>query len=266
LPVWQDNFAHDIIRYDSQSLKPLQAIVAVNELGDFSELYETAHDPLITRFLNLRSRLNNTSPILAPSLTNNAFARAIRPYLPFAPNMSQREFVPTRLLQFLTILKDKFPRHRLLLSDFSSLPDTIPGYNAPVVQTRVGDVMVPCETYLVHQGYFDIFFPTDFTLLRDMYECVVGGGADEGESGGRASPLGSVASPMRLGSTFFSAEGRRKLIEGVLSSSGLAVGERKSNVYTHREFLEKYADLDATTLRNGENPMLEFYQNVKFLF
>ncbi|KAG9092554.1 hypothetical protein FRC07_011628 [Ceratobasidium sp. 392] len=182
--------------------------------------------------------------------------------------MTQREFIPTKLVQFLTVLKDKFPRHRLLLSDFSSLPDTIPGYNAPVVQTRVGDVMVPCETYLVHQGYFDIFFPTDFDLLRDMYECVVGGG-DENDStstGGRASPLASVASPMRLGSNFFSAQGRRRPVEGVLSASGLAVGERKSNVYTHREFLEKYADLDATTLQNGENPMLDFYQNVKFLF
>jgi hypothetical protein len=179
--------------------------------------------------------------------------------------MTEREFIPTRLLEFLIILHDKFPRHRLLLSDFSSLPDTIPGYNAPVVQTRVGDVMVPCETYLVHQGYFDIFFPTDFTLLRDMYESTVGG-SDKDDSGGRASPLGSVAGPMRLGSNFFSSEGRRKLVEGVMSSSGLAVGERKSSVYTHREFLEKYADLDATTLRNGENPMLDFYQNVKFLF
>lgn len=164
------------------------------------------------------------------------------------------------------MLRDKFPRHRLLLSDFSSLPDTIPGYNAPVVQTRVNNVMVPCETYLVHQGYFDIFFPTNFALLRDLYECVVGGDDETHDSGVRASPLGNLASPTRSGSTFFSSEGRRKVIEGVISSSGLAVGERQSSVYTHREFLEKYADLDATTLRNGENPMLDFYQNVKFLF
>ncbi|KDN43230.1 hypothetical protein RSAG8_06197, partial [Rhizoctonia solani AG-8 WAC10335] len=253
-----DNFAHDIIRYDYETLNPLQAIVAINQLGDFFELYEPVHDPLISRFLNFRSRIRHTSPALAPSLTNNSFMRAIRPYFPFAPNMTQREFIPTKLLEFLILLHDKFPRHqfprhRLLLSDFSSLPDTIPGYNAPVVQTRVSDVMVPCETYLVHQGYFDIFFPTNFELLRDMYECIciVGGGDDS--QGVRPSPLGSVAGSMKLGSSFFSSKGRRKLIEGVLSSSGLAVGERKSNVYAHREFLEKYADLDATVLRNGEN-------------
>ena len=250
-------------------MRPLQAVVTIDELGDFGELYEPVHDPLVARFLALRSRINHSSPILAPSLRNNPLVRAIRPFLPFAPNMSQREFIPTRLLQFVTLLRDKFPRHRLLLSDFSSLPDTIPGFNSPVVQTRVGDSMVPCQTYLVHQGYFDIFFPTNFDLLRDMYECVVGGNGGTGkedERGARASPLAGLASPMRLGANFFSPEGRRQPAEGVMSASGLAVGERKSNVYSHREFLEKYGDLEATTLANGENPMLDFYQNVKFLF
>lgn len=56
-------------------------------------------------------------------------------------------------------------------------------------------------------------------------------------------------------------------MEGVLSASGLPVGERKSSVWSHREFLETYVDeLGNTTLRNGENPMLEWYENVKVLF
>ncbi len=50
------------------------------------------------------------------------------------------------------------------------------------------------------------------------------------------------------------------------SASGLPVGERKSSVFTHAEFMETYADLAQTQLKSGENPMLEFYQNVKFLF
>jgi hypothetical protein len=52
----------------------------------------------------------------------------------------------------------------------------------------------------------------------------------------------------------------------VTSSSGLPVGEKKSSVFTHAEFLETYADLKQTRLKSGENPMLEYYQNVKFLF
>ena len=44
------------------------------------------------------------------------------------------------------------------------------------------------------------------------------------------------------------------------------MGERKSNVFTHAEFMETYADLERTRLKNGENPLVDFYQNVKFLF
>ena len=49
----------------------------------------------------------------------------------------------------------------------------MPGVCAPVVQTRIRGTMVPCDTFLVKQGYFDIFFPTDFNKLRDMYEHVL---------------------------------------------------------------------------------------------
>jgi len=59
---------------------------------------------------------------------------------------------------------------------------------------------------------------------------------------------------------------RRSPLDGVASASGLPVGERKSSVFTHAEFMETYADLAATRLRNGENPMVDYYKNVKFLF
>lgn len=55
-------------------------------------------------------------------------------------------------------------------------------------------------------------------------------------------------------------------MDGVASASGLPVGERKSSVFTHSEFLETYGELDQTRLQNGENPMVDFYKNVKFLF
>ena len=76
-------------------------------------------------------------------------------------------------------------------------------------------------------------------------------------------------SSLTLGSDFFSSyhpKNRRRPLDGVASSSGLPVGERKSNVFTHAEFMETYADLERTRLKNGENPLVDFYQNVKFLF
>lgn len=171
-------------------------------------------------------------------------------------------------MTLVELLSRHFPLHRLLLSDFSSLPDTIKGYDAPVVQTRLKDTMVACETLAVQPGYFDIFFPTDFEFLRDMYEIVLSRPVSAPTA--RLSPLSTISSPLRLGADFFSSSvskhKRRSPLDGMTSTGGLPIGQRQSSVYTHREFVEKYGDLDALTLRSGDNPMLDFYQNVKFLF
>ena len=85
----------------------------------------------------------------------------------------------------------------------------------------------------------------------------------------RVSPLATSASPLSIGTDFFSSyhpKNRRIPLDGVASASGLPVGERKSGVFTHAEFLGTYANLEKTRLRSGENPLLDLYQNVKFLF
>lgn len=266
-----DNFAHDMIRYDLRTLEPYQGLVAIDANGDYSAHYSRVTDPLISSFLSLRRRLHHTPPI--PRLLKaSSTLRSIYTNLPFAPNLSTPEFIPTRLLSLLRTLRKYFPRHRLLLSDFSSLPNTIPGVNTPVVQTRYQNSTVPCTTLFVKPGYFDIFFPTNFEHLRDMYEDILSQPASVADSDptlARASPLSGGASPLSVGSGFFSSyhpKNRRTPTDGVTSSSGLPVGERKSSVFTHAEFMETYADLGKTKLRNGENPMLDYYKNVKFLF
>ncbi|KAI0079366.1 DUF185-domain-containing protein [Panus rudis PR-1116 ss-1] len=265
-----DNFAHDMIRYDLRTLEPYQSLVTIDAHGDFSSYYTRVTDPLISSYLQLRRRLGHAPPIPRILKLSSTF-RTFYSNLPFAPNLSAPEFIPTRLLDLLRTLRKYFPRHRLLLSDFSSLPDTIPGVNAPVVQTRVQNTMVPCNTFLVKQGYFDIFFPTDFEKLRDMYEHIISQPSSPADRtfSPRVLPLATHTSPLTLGSDFFSSfhpKNRRPPSEGVVSSSGLPVGERKSSVFTHAEFMEVYADLARTRLKNGENPLLEFYKNVKFLF
>ncbi|TCD69130.1 hypothetical protein EIP91_008606 [Steccherinum ochraceum] len=265
-----DNFAHDMVRYDLRTLEPYQGVVTVDANGDYSMLYTRVTDPLISSFLSLRRRLSHPPPI--PRLLKYPALRSLYTNLPFAPNLSPPEFLPTRLLSLLRTLRKYFPRHRLLLSDFSSLPDTIPGVNAPVVQTRYQNTTVPCTTLFVKPGYFDIFFPTNFEHLRDMYEDVLSQPtslSDSEDVGPRASPLAGGASPLSVGSGFFSSyhpKNRRTPTDGVTSSSGLPVGERKSSVFTHAEFMDTYADLARTRLANGENPMVDYYKNVKFLF
>ena len=155
-----------------KTLEPYQTFVAVDDAGDFSTHYTRVTDPLISSFLSVRRILGHPPPL--PSiLRSSERIRKIYNNLPFSPNLSRPEYIPTRLLTLLYKLRTHFPLHRLLLSDFSSLPDTVVGHNAPVVQTRYKNTMVPCSSLFVRQGYFDIFFSTDFERLRDMYEHIL---------------------------------------------------------------------------------------------
>ena len=193
----------------------MQGVVVVNDKGEYEEIYEPVSDPLITRYLNLRNRTTYKTPALQKRLY-----RRVRNKLPLAPNLTQPEFIPTKMLLFLDVLKDYFPQHRLVISDFYKLPDSIQGIDAPVVQTRYQHTMVPCSTYMVHPGWFDIFFPTNFELLKDIYQLVCRSGRAESE---------------------------------------------KIKVLQQKEFLKRYADLSRTQTKSGENPILMYYENVKFL-
>ncbi|KND03976.1 uncharacterized protein SPPG_01425 [Spizellomyces punctatus DAOM BR117] len=208
-----DNFSHDLVRYDFNTGAPRQGVVLIDEDGDYQEAYELLSDPLIQRYLNIRAEIGYRSPLLT-----SRWRRYLRSMLPFAPNLTDPEFLPTMCLRLFDQLNEHFPKHRLIISDFDSLPDSVAGLNAPVVQTRYQGMMIPCSTYLVQPGWFDIFFPTNFELMRDMYNAVCGKG-----------------------------------------------GRQSAKVVTQQEFLEKNANLLATKTKSGDNPMLGFYKNFKFL-
>lgn len=214
-----DNFAHDVIRYDNTTLQPYQANVVIDGNGDFQEVYSPNLDPWAEMFLRLREEVggpNATWKLGFHPLAQPKIYRLLKNQVyPFRGNLSDPEYIPTRYLEFLHILKKYFPEHRLLTSDFTNLPDTSPGYNAPVVQTVLDNTMVPVSSYMVLQGFFDILFPTDFELAAELYKKVC-----------------------------------NKLIK----------------TDSHHDFLEQWAELETTTTKKGENPMLSFYRNAAFMY
>lgn len=139
-----DNFAHDSIRYDPFTEEPLQGTILIDNAGDFYEFYTKNIDPVALRFLQVR-RAACTRPFDHP-LRAPRFIRNFKSKLPFASNLTLPEYIPTRIMQFFDILRDYFPLHQLLTSDFHSLPDAVKGYNAPVVQTRYQRRTVPVST------------------------------------------------------------------------------------------------------------------------
>ncbi|RDA89163.1 hypothetical protein CP532_2262 [Ophiocordyceps camponoti-leonardi (nom. inval.)] len=178
-----DNLAHDCIRYDvsseeesggggSHSPQPLQGHVLVDSLGDLYEFYARPLDPVASRFFSVRDAA--TAGYYPRPYHSNPLLRRVINRLPFAANLSRPEFIPTRLMQLFEVLDRYFPAHRLLASDFDELPQAIEGLNAPVVQTRYRRRMVPVTTPLVHQGYFDILFPTDFSVAEALYRAITG--------------------------------------------------------------------------------------------
>lgn len=168
-----DNFAHDVIRYDPFTEEPMQGQVLIDNDGDFYEFYTRQLDPVASRFLRVRDVACRDRRYAHP-LHTPPWLRNLRHRLPLAPNLTLPEYIPTRLMSFFHILSRSFPAHRLITSDFHSLPQATPGFNAPVVQTRYQRKTVLVRTPLVQQGYFDILFPTDFGVMEDIYRAITG--------------------------------------------------------------------------------------------
>ncbi|RVX69853.1 hypothetical protein B0A52_05687 [Exophiala mesophila] len=207
-----DNFPHDSLRYDPDTEEPLQGSLLIDQDGEFFEIYEKHLDPVVQRYLQLR-RVAARSPFATP-VSGPKFLRTLRHSLPLAPNLTKPEYIPTSLMQFFDILHRFFPAHRLVLSDFNYLPDAVPGLNAPVVQTRYQRRNVQVTTPFVYQGYFDIFFPTDFAMMEDVYRAITG---------------------------------------------------KLTRVSSHQSFLESWAIVEETMVRNGENPLLSWYANASVM-
>ncbi|KAF1810687.1 DUF185-domain-containing protein [Eremomyces bilateralis CBS 781.70] len=207
-----DNFAHDAIRYDPYTDEALQGSVLIDHEGDFYEFYSRQLDPIAARYLRVRNAAVS-SPYSHPLKSPRALQKLYHS-LPLVMNLTAAEYIPTRLMQFFDILHRYFPGHRLVTSDFHSLPDATPGINAPVVQTRYKRRTVPVTTPLVHQGYFDILFPTDFAVMEDVYRAITG---------------------------------------------------KLTRVYPHEDFMRRWAYVEDTQTKNGENPLLGWYQNASVL-
>ncbi|WFD25703.1 hypothetical protein MNAN1_000669 [Malassezia nana] len=279
-----DNLTHDVVRYSTDDLQPYQGLVSIDHTGDFMELWEPVKDPLIQRYLKLLSTLRPTVlPPGAPFFLGwipRAWRHILHKKVPFYPNLTQPHYIPTGALRMLDVLKTYFPLHRLVVSDFSSLPDAVPGVNAPVVQTRHNGTMIPVTTYCVLQGFFDIFFPTDFQLLRDMYMYMM----RHSESASLESSPAATAMPDDYFSStypeaFYAATGapslasyedyshppRRSILSSNIIPPPLISDSRETRILSHSEFLSRYAEAKGTELRDGSNPMISWYANASWL-
>lgn len=142
-----DNFAHDAIRYHPSTEEPHQGMVLIDRFGEFYEFYTKKIDPIASRYLRIRHAAH-TRPFQHP-LSGNGIVRRLKAKLPFAPNLTVPEYIPTRLMQFFETLRDYFPQHQLVVGDFAELDQRVSGFGSPVVQTRFQRRTVPVTTPFV---------------------------------------------------------------------------------------------------------------------
>ena len=84
--------------------------------------------------------------------------------------------------------------------------------------------------------------------MRDMYKLVM---ADKAAS--PAPAFASLPTSARLDSAFFSPQAKAR------------AGRAELEVVDHAEFLTRYGEVERTRVRDGTNPMVESYENAKFI-
>ncbi|KAF4589482.1 COG1565 domain protein [Ophiocordyceps camponoti-floridani] len=149
---------------------PLQSHVLIDGQGNMYEFLSRTLDPVADRYLAARDAA--TGGLYATPYPTGRLARWLPRFS--SSRLSPPEYIPTRLMELFEVLDRYFPAHRLLASDFDVLPQAVEGLNGPVVQTRFRRSMVAVSTPLVHQGFFDMLFPTDFPVAEALYRAMTG--------------------------------------------------------------------------------------------
>jgi len=153
--------------------------------------------------------------------------------------------LPTTCLRFLSILRATRPNHSLLLADFDYLPGvSIPGLCAPLVSEplslpdakKEGKTHRDHATYLVPAGLADIFYPTDFEALRNLYAYATAHGPE-----------------------LLNHEDQTELT----SQNNIACASSSSEQQTNKHFMYKWADYSQCQLRDGTSPLLEEFENTR---
>ena len=157
------------------------------------ELYRPASDPLLLRMIDEMQELEETfvkkekekDKSMLDSVQNILLGYGNLRYSKtgvLTPASAVRTkqgiaYIPTGQLRFLEALHRCFPYHSVLISDFDSLPGLVlPGAGGPAVQSLgPGHRICDRSSYLLPPKVSaDIFFPTDFISLQQLYEKITG--------------------------------------------------------------------------------------------
>lgn len=233
-----DNFPHDLVRYDITTGEPYQGHVLVDEHGDFYEFFS----PELSYYTNalLQLRENSTESVLKHSKTWRGKLERAKSLVPFISHDNVHPLVQSSyklgLKQSLLPFKDNLTPGEFiptrLLHFFQILKHRFPNHSLICSDFNALPKTIP--------GYYNA--PVVQTVLKDRMVDVTTYMVNQGYF------------DIMFATDFNLAGSLYKQVTG-----------KVPRVELHSEFLEQWADVNATTTRAGENPMLDFYRNVSFM-
>ena len=234
-----DNFAHDVIRYDNVTGQPYEGKVLVDEHGDFYEFYTPELSYYTNAYLQLRE--NGEYSVLKQSNTLSAKMDTFKSLVPFITDKDKIH----PLLQSSTKLK--WQNSLLPFKDNMTPAEFIP--------TRLLEFF----QILKHRFPNHSLISSDFHYLPKAMKGCYNGPVVQTVLQNRTVDV----------STYMCYQGYFDIMFptdfGVSSDIYKQLTGKVPRVESHKEFLSQWADLDATTTKAGENPMLDFYRNVSFM-
>lgn len=232
-----DNFAHDLIRYDATTREPYQGYVLVDDKGDFYEFFTPELSYYSNAFLQLRE--NSTHPILPQSNTVQGKLKGLQSLWPPSADKVHPLLHPSwknATKNFVLPFKDNLTPGEFiptrLLQFFQILKHRFPNHSL-----ITSDFSSLPNTI---KGYYNA--PVVQTIIRDRMVDVSTYMCHQGYF------------DIMFATDFELAKDLYKKVTGKIAKVDL-----------HRDFLELWADVEATTTKKGENPMLDFYKNASFM-
>lgn len=175
-----DNMPHDRIYYSDENKAWayetwVNATVDAQGKETYEEIKRPIADPLIKELIEIYTTMPNKE-YYEDMEKKGGIAERIVNWM-YRPKDSKNLFIPTACLQMLKTVNKLLPNHHLIMADFDALrgsESVYQGLCSPIVSKKLekSHEKEDYKSYLVGRGQADIFFPTNFYLLQDMYKKV----------------------------------------------------------------------------------------------
>lgn len=179
-----DNLPHDKVvpmdRGDGDMIWMESCVSMVHDdIGEVDEVFRPVSDACIRHVLGVYLQMNEESLdrdgrmgkyLEKKGTQKKTLFDAVFAWLLDIQGVPEPVFLPTSAYMLFDAIQHAVPHHQLILSDFDYLPDVIiAGEHAPIVSSTTDGKARDRGTLFPPFGSSDIFFPTNFELLKRLY-------------------------------------------------------------------------------------------------